>query len=581
MGRLRSHSHVGWLASVGITLVAGCSGFDTTELGREAIDVDAPGSALAPSSRSIKATLELSDGDLMVVLSNDSAEHARVSLNVVVDTAEVHSSNVLDEVEIGAGARLQHRIHRELLEGFDVAGSPALRADLHYGFELANGMKGRKLTSIATHNGVVRDRDEAIALGYQLPDVVAEGGEDELLDKAVGDPFRICVSEQHTFAGVAGGFIDDGLAVNLAPDTVNPAMTHFMYTARRSTVTTTGYLNTSGCTAQLARQTSGSETWSIEIYSLAEFNGDMVYASNSATSIPSQIKNVTIAASGSSFPVSFTFPAGESAQLNTATYLAYNSLRRLAEIGVSPQGTQQLRISLSGDANTSFYCHTATGGICPTAKTLRVGANDAVERETVAHEFGHFIHRTYLPAAIPINNTYSQANADFFDTGSFGDTPSANCPAKRTSGATAHSFSSIEWQSIAHVEGLANFFQAVTYNRVTESDCTIVETAVRFNCEAEGRSFRQCREWPDGNLYFMVGNELDWAKMYWDFLTDGQQNIHNYLLEEAEVTSWPAMPPDDPGEGEHWIIIRNQMPSTMATAWNDAAAGNVQDGAVH
>jgi hypothetical protein len=591
------------LTSASAVALVACGGIDMTEFGSPSDGADTADLGVSHGTQSVHATLETAGDDLLVILRNDSAEDARVSLELSVDTPLAHGKSSLGEFDILAGSERHELFSRDAIEGFDVAGSEWLRAALRYGFELPSGVKGRKLTSMAVRDGVVLDRESAIARGYQLPDMVLEGGEDSVVTKAIGDPFRICVTEKLTFEAVAGSFVDDNLAVDLSGDvepatpgdTVNVAMTHFMFTARRGATTVTGFLDAVACTPQatvtgfldavactpqLLRQTAGSETWSLDMYAYAEFNGDAVYGSLSAGGIPMQTTSVVVPASGANVFPTVTFAAGQGSDLNTATYLAYNSMRRLATINVVPQGTQQLMIapSVGASAGDSYYCHTNIPTDCPTATTLRIGTGKATERPNVVHEFGHFIHATYEPG-IPLNNTYSQVNADNFDVPGSADQPgfAAACNLKRSSGVASHNASSIEWQSTAHLEGLADFFQAVTYNDVTEDDCTIYQGAAAFDCEAQGRSFIQCKEWNDANLYFMVGNELDWTKMYWDFLTDEATNFHTYMLEEKDVTTWPSMPPTVAGTGDHWLLIRNQMSATMANQWNNSACLNLQD----
>jgi hypothetical protein len=570
-----------------VALVA-CGGMDVTEFGSPSDGADTADWGVSHGTQSIHATLDTAGDDLLVILRNDSAEDARVSLELSVDTPLAHGKSSLGEFDILAGSEHHELFSRDVIEGFDVAGSEWLRADLRYAFELPSGVKGRKLTSMAVRDGAVIDHESALARGYKLPDMALEGSEDEVVTKGIGDPFRICVTEKLTFEAVVGSFVDDNLPVDLSGDvepatpgdTVNVAMTHFMFTARRGATTVTGFLDAVACTPQLLRQTAGSETWSLDMYAYAEFNGDVVYGSSSAGSIPIQTTSVVVPASGANVFPTVTFAAGEGSDLNTATYLAYNSMRRLATINVTPQGTPQLRISPSvgASAASSYYCHTNLPTDCPTATTLRIGTGKATERPNVAHEFGHFIHATYEPG-IPLSNTYSQVDANNFDVPGSADQPgsAAACNVKRSSGVTSHNASSIEWQSTAHLEGLADFFQAVTYNNVTQDDCTIYQGAAAFDCEAQGRSFIQCKEWNDANLYFMVGNELDWTKMYWDFLTDETTNFHTYMLEEKDVTTWPSAPPTVAATGDHWLLIRNQMSATMVNQWNNSACLNLQD----
>ena len=79
-----------------------------------------------------------------------------------------------------------------------------------------------------------------------------------------------------------------------------------------------------------------------------------------------------------------------------------------------------------------------------------------------------------------------------------------------------------------------------------------------------------------------VGNELDWTKMYWDFLTAQGGNFAKYMQAEVNVGStWPAngTKPSNPS-ANHFDLIRaqlNLLDSVQGAKFLAAARGNLFD----
>ncbi len=576
-----------------LILGTACGGADVTTFDGVDVDADSIDSISAEFEKGpVRASLEIDDGDLVVWLRNDGHLDASVSLNLNVDTLMTHSNTDVAEVRVAAGEELREVISAERLEGFDVAGSEWLRAELRYRSMLDSGDSWLQLTALATRDGAVVPRAEAIERGYQLADSVLEGVRIE--DKSHAPTFRVCFSNALVFKPQSGGFVDENIEPNLSADTQShPAKGLHFYATFPSTASgfnVHGDLDASGCTPQITRLgTHGSaETWKIRpiVYSFA--NPGIIYAVDSAGVTPGLDKIVTIPANTSpTSGVSLAYTVTEHKQLDTATFLAANTVRRATAIGVS-NGNGLLRISPNVISNDrSFYCHTADPTNCPSSpSTIRIGINDANSRETVAHETGHWLHFRHA-SNFPRSYDYSQTDANALGTAA--DTPAGACTTRRSGpaadGIGTHNGTSIEWQSAAHIEGFADFIEAITYNRVsgvtndsTAKQCHYYSGGSVRDCETTGLSLNSgCGEWLTTASFVRTGNERDWLKMYWDFLTDYSgtsfRNFSNYMQAEKNVTAWPS-----DGKNGHWELIRVQLAALSAsqgTNWRDSARNNI------
>ncbi len=119
----------------------------------------------------IRATLDLSGGDLRVTLRNGAGRDARVSLSVFVHTPLVNSKSELGTVTVPAGDTVEHVIAASELKGFDVAHSAWVRTELEYDYDFGDGVQYRRMTGVAARGGVVVPAGEAIAKGLALADI--------------------------------------------------------------------------------------------------------------------------------------------------------------------------------------------------------------------------------------------------------------------------------------------------------------------------------------------------------------------------------------------------------------------------
>lgn len=559
-------------------LMLACGGSDSTVFEGEGALIDvsrAPEAELGP----VRAQLTIEDGELLVLMHNETNYDATVDLNLAVDSPIVHSANDLGQIRMLAGEERREVLSRDGIDGFDLAGSSWLRAELRYRFALDDGQSGLLFTALAARDGAMVPKAEAIEGGYQLADMVLEG--ERTVEKAVGDPFRVCFTNPLQFAP-AGGVPSDSLSPNLSADSGSwPFYGQVLYAhyPANGTSFTVKDLDTSGCVNLTRKLASGSETWRFRMLSYGGVPTSgltaVAYAIDSAGSTPFLDKTVTIPATTNPGTVSVEFTTTETKNLYTSTFLAVNSLRRVtSQLGLSPPSGYILRISPSTDTvnpGGSFYCR-GINSRCPTAMTMRVGNADAARnRGTIAHETGHYVHHWYTSTS-SFSYDYTRANSGL---------PLDNCDFKRNVG--FHNQLSIEWQSAAHVEGLADFFRAVTYNRTNQSDCSFEVEGITLDCEAIGKSLRGnggstlCGEWNSSAYIDRTGNELDWAKMYWDFLTDYNTgtNFAKYMQAEKNVAA--SLTPTT----SHFAPIRDalfQLDATQGNNFMDSSWGNILDG---
>jgi hypothetical protein len=325
-----------------------------------------------------------------------------------------------------------------------------------------------------------------------------------------------------------------------------------------------GLLNASGCTPSIARQTGN---WVFKLYLYAErstFSRGAFFQTDAGT-MPFKEETISVPASGNPARRDFQVAAADR-NYQAAVFLSNHTMDRANLIGgLKTTGRNILRISPASGNGIAAYCHTTGGTICTTAKTLRISADIAHERGLVAHETGHWIHRMHHTATFNRDYSYSDSDAG---------NPSDDC----IRNAEGHTADTVEWQSAAHLEGIADFFAAVAYNDFAgNADCKI-PFYIGFNvevdyldCEEGGESMSVCAEWNNTTLFKKTGNELDWTKMYWDFLTNRAGSIPSLMTAEASVTSWPA-------KDNHYERVRDLLSATQQTKLNAAAGGNIFEG---
>jgi hypothetical protein len=215
--------------------------------------------------------------------------------------------------------------------------------------------------------------------------------------------------------------------------------------------------------------------------------GANVSALDASGTTPFLDKNVFVPNGGDPATVELQFP---DSGMQAATFLAVHTAQKVSAIGVTATApgaifTNAVRVSPSVDNNTK-YCFAANPSQgCPTGLTLRVEPTLANDRAVIAHETGHWIHHMNINTNFFHSYTYSQT-----DAGNPGD--GTVCASRRTSDGS-HDFGSIEWQASAHLEGLADFFQAVTYNNPKAKACSIYQHAgstFKLDCEQAGQTLR-------------------------------------------------------------------------------------------
>jgi hypothetical protein len=147
----------------------------------------------------------------------------------------------------------------------------------------------------------------------------------------------------------------------------------------------------------------------------------------------------------------------------------------------------------------------------------------------------------------------------------------------RTAG--EHSPETVEWQSVAHIEGLADFFAEIAFNNYSSgADCWLPKyipspavTMGTRNCESVGKALERCAEWTNSTLFGKTGNTADWGKMYWDYFADRGGSISAYMAAEAAVISWPT-------QGNHFDLFYAKLNATQKAKLSAAAGGNIWDG---
>jgi hypothetical protein len=524
------------------------------------------GSADTPAAtehRPVEARLGAQGDELAVTLRNYSEQSTRVSLELRIDTPEgAFVNEEIEQLELRAGE--ERRVTLPPVEGADRNAAWA-RVSLRYGFSLASGASAKQLTELALRAGVVVPREEALATGRQLPDVVLE--ESETLIPKAGTPFTACFRNSLSFLARVGTSGPVPLTqVDLLQEN-NPILPlpgqMYEYRAPDGAVGS-GLLDSNGCTSSLARQT-GSWTFKLYLYAERTSPGRGAYYQTDAGTLPFKQEVITVAATGNPTRRDFQAAAADR-PYQAALFLANHTIERANGIrAVKLSGRNLLRISPVTGTGTAFYCHN-TGVNCTTPKTLRLSSDVANERGLVAHETGHFIHNTHH--TVTFNKSYAYSNAD-------AGNPSDSC----IRNPTGHVTESVEWQSAAHLEGLADFFAALAYNNYSSSDrnCQLpswigfgVQVAI-LDCESLGESLSRCAEWTNGTLFNKTGNEMDWTKMYWDFLTDHGGSVELLMAAEASVQSWPAT-------GNHYDLFHAFLNATQKAKLNAAAAGNIWDG---
>lgn len=188
-----------------------------------------------------------------------------------------------------------------------------------------------------------------------------------------------------------------------------------------------------------------------------------------------------------------------------------------------------------GSAGGGAVGYTNWDGSRPVVHLDNIGVR---KKFTIAHELGH---------------------AFIFDRlGSYITQSSVDC----RYGGGGHTVYGLEYQSCANFEGYADFVSAVTWNYLDQNAAgyfvtltdTDIDTTRRHDIEYGSKElFASC----SGSGCTGKGTEMDWARTWWDFRTDGTSGRPTV---DVTVDIWEAAAPWLPANG-HYTDIYNAVPS--------------------
>ncbi|MDQ2643510.1 MAG: hypothetical protein M3020_06840 [Myxococcota bacterium] len=524
------------------------------------------------------ATLGLEGEDLILDYRNltDSAGTLRASALVEgPDGLFATESRELGRFEPGESPRF--RLPPADVAGLDVRAQPWTDARVNFEYELDDGRLGGDQVSLFAEHGKVTAPREVISSGKGHG---AFANTPPVYDTVkAGETFSICFSHVIAFADTEPRNID---YFRSSGSYILPAYG----IAVRGTVngvSQTVYSNgTAGC-ATFPR-TPGSWTFTVGLDSknfptnVSEFR---IVARNDAGSIPTkQLGPFTVTSSTTALGGQLiTMAAGDDTTLQHMFAMTQHTIRRAMSLGTVLKPNSTLTLKFTTGSNE--YIHST--------RTVLINRNAAKNRGPVSHEVGHWIHRGWM-------TTTSTGRNDTYCTP--GGSPTCTVPpadgCSRTPGGS-HGQEMIEWDSVAHLEGIADFFRVLAFNNTTEeapnggANCVFPGWALGvaerlWNCDAVGLYLKtgatggnNCYEWTR-SIFNYVGNEYDWTKAYWDLFADevglGNARLRNYLAYEEAATGW--------GKGNHNGTIRAPMKGTaMESAFLRACAGNIWDGTTH
>ncbi|MBX2804195.1 MAG: hypothetical protein KTR31_41425 [Myxococcales bacterium] len=229
------------------------------------------------------------------------------------------------------------------------------------------------------------------------------------------------------------------------------------------------------------------------------------------------------------------------------------------------------------------------------------------DKFVVVHELGHAMQFwANVPPGTPLGLEYAY-HADIDYNGSAPvDTPCFEPDAP-------HNFLSMEFQSAAISEGLANYVAAATFNRLDEADCRLKRVGMSlaynaeigspdaFSCEGHDRDLGGVESYsldsngvctdPHGYCVdddFMGdycgttpnrATEFDWMKFFWDADTDGGLTMAKLftLWDEADPHDWEAGPNLNLSDDDYpmkRLEAAFQAHAATAPAWDDHAERN-------
>ena len=110
-------------------------------------------------------------------------------------------------------------------------------------------------------------------------------------------------------------------------------------------------------------------------------------------------------------------------------------------------------------------------------------------------------------------------------------------------GSVGHHMGSKEYQTCAFTEGIANFFAAVSWNFIGESDCIYGYNFSAINCEGSQSNWPvKYMETECYNTSFTdKGVEIDWLRQFWDVRTNGG-GISMTVMADWLISGWSQVP---------------------------------------
>jgi hypothetical protein len=510
--------------------------------------------------------LSIEGENLVLSLQNSTDAAATVSLS-----ASINNPAALFFTEsVGRANLAPHEFKRIVLpagdiRGLNLADDEWTDATINFEYELADGRRGGEPVSIFAEYGQVA-LPRPVTLSGESDGIPFTPVPPDEVEKQAGT-FFLCFQNAVTFSGVTQNDLD----VFRSPVTGFPASGMFLSSIRHVATNTrpaAQYLNNNGCLS-LPRL---SGTWQFTVMLLGNAfprAGNSLSAFRTDGAIPQVVVNKSVP-SDFNTTASITMTAGEDRQLQTAFTAATMTINRASAVALALAPIGQLIIRMN--ASDTDYRHSE--------RTLRVTPTSALSRRAVSHETGHWIH--YMHArpnctSAGINCGLAGADYNYCTIGDPACTPPAADDCTRSPDGT-HGFRTVEWNGSAHIEGMANLFTALAFNNRAGGDCALVDNSSNRDCEAVGKTLETgetgngpCFEWLSPR-FFDTGVELDWTKMYWDFITDEGQSLLTYLTNEAGRT-WTRR--------NHASEIFVGLPTTMRDALRRSAIGNIQEGAEH
>jgi hypothetical protein len=476
-----------------------------------------------PAPDLVTAALDIQGDALALSVENLTDQRGELYLGAVINSSEALSYTE----NAGVVALAPHEKRRILLssadiDGLNLSGDEWTDARVNYSVHLDDQRQDSDSVSVFAEHGQAAPAREVVASGkvYGLQQTPVES--DVGVDKA--NTFKLCFENLVTFIGAFNSAGEDSAVDYLRVRTDK-------HVARGQGIFWTvgalpptppggfgvmGYLDASGC--KTFTRTTG--TWSFILFTDSR---DYPVSGMRVTgrvrqnfTIASGNVSVSVPASGNPTTAVVSNPSGEMAYVQTAFVTATHALSRYSTLLSGNFNQKSLGLQLG--ASTSFS----------RPSVVNLTNDGARQRSSVAHEIGHWVHLNYMTQ-----------NTDLTYCTPRNGTPDCTVPpadgCTRNTG-NVHTLTSVEWNSGAHTEGMANFFAAYAMNSTTgTANCNFAD--LNTSCETGSLTMSACTEWGN-DMFFNTSIELDWARTYWDYITDQGQSMLTYLQTEQGITGW-------------------------------------------